>query len=310
MSPLRQASKDYLQIRRALGFKLQRAGQMLPSFIDYLESVGAQRITTEHAVAWAALPAGAQPVYWAARLTVVRGFARYLQTLDPATEIPPTGLPGFRGTARPTPYLYSQAEIVALMDAASSLQTRLGAATMRTVIGLLAVTGMRIGEAVRLDRADLDLGHARLVVRNSKFGKSRQLPLDASTITALRDYLRLRDHVKPHPITQALLIGTRGDRLNLHACEWTFRLLRNRIGLTARPGCRAPRLHDLRHSFAVQTMLDSYRTDGDPTGLLATLSTYLGHADPGATYWYLSAAPELLALAATRLEEHLTEVRS
>jgi integrase/recombinase XerD len=211
---------------------------------------------------------------------------------------------------RPTPFIYTEAEITALMTAASRLKTRLGAATIRTVIGLLAVTGMRIGEAIRLDRDDLDLEYHRLIIHNSKFGKSRQLPLHPTTISVLCDYLEVRDQLKPHPVTAALLIGTRGDRLSRDCAQWTFRLLRDRAGLPARPGTGRPRLHDLRHTFAVNTMLDSYRTHGDPAACAAVLSTYLGHADPGATYWYLSAAPELLALAADRLEHHLTETRS
>lgn len=308
MTALQQAVGNYLATRRALGFKLKTEGEQLRSFAAYMDANGAETVTVAHAVRWAALPASAKPVYWAKRLQAVRGFARYLQPLDPETEIPSSELLPYRGWMRPAPYLYSRAEIVALMAAAGRLQTRLGASTMRTLIGLLAVTGMRVGEAVRLDRDDLDLLHGRLVVRNSKFGKSRQLPLHPTTVTALRDYLMLRDRLKPNPATAALLIGTRGDRLSRGCAEWTFRLLRERVGLTARPGCRAPRLHDLRHSFAVQTMLDSYRSAGDPAASAAVLSTYLGHADPGATYWYLSAAPELLALAATRLEDHLTEV--
>ena len=307
MTALQQAVEDYLRARRALGFKLKNEGEHLTSFVSYMEAVGADTITIDHAVRWATLPASAKPVYWAKRLQAVRGFARYLQPLDPATEIPSNELLPYRGWMRPTPYIYSQAEIVALMAAAGKLQTRLGAATMRTLIGLLATTGMRVGEAVRLDRNDLDLQHRRLVVRNSKFGKSRQLPLHATTVTALRAYLVLRDRLKPKPVTPALLIGTRGERLSRDCAEWSFRLLRERASLTARPGCRAPRLHDIRHSFAVHTMLDSYRTGGDPAACASALSTYLGHADPGATYWYLSAAPELLALAATRLERHPTE---
>jgi integrase/recombinase XerD len=219
----------------------------------------------------------------------------------------PTGLLPSGAWHRPAAYIYSQEEIVALMTAAGGLQTRLGAATMRTLIGLLSVTGMRVGEAIRLDREDLDLQHARLTVRNSKFGKSRQLPLHPTTIAALRDYLQLRDMLKPQPETRALLIGTRGRRLQREAVEWTFRLLRDRAGLQARPGTGPPRLHDMRHSFAVQTMLDAYRSAGDPKAHASALSTYLGHADPAATYWYLSVAPELLALAAARLEAHLTE---
>jgi integrase/recombinase XerD len=308
MSALGQAVEDYLRVRRALGFKMENAGRLLPQFLEYLESVGAETITTEQAVRWSTLPSAANPVWWGVRLTAVRGFARYLQTIDPRAELPPNGvLPTAAGGRRPTPYVYCEADIVALMTAAGSWRPRLSAATMQTLIGLLAVTGMRIGEAIRLDRGDLDLEHARLVVRNSKFGKSRQLPLHPTTIQALRGYLRRRDQLRPHVETEALLITATGKRLDRHNVERQFRRLRSQARLRTRPGARPPRLHDARHSFAVHTMLDSYRAGGDPAARLAQLATYLGHADPAASYWYLSAAPELLALAATRLESHLTE---
>lgn len=197
------------------------------------------------------------------------------------------------------------------MTAAEHLQTRLGSATMRTLIGLLACTGMRVGEAIRLDRRDLDLHRARLVILNTKFGKSRLLPLHPSTVTALGEYLEGRDRLKPITNTTALLIGTRGGRLHHYTAQWTFRLLCQRLGLSARPGSRPPRLADLRHTFAVNAMLDSYRNHGDPARRLLHLSTYLGHIDSANTYWYLSAAPELLALAAARLDDDdLTERNS
>lgn len=299
---------DYLRIRRALGFKLETAGSLLPQFLDYLESVGGETITTDHAVRWATLPSGANPIWWGVRLTVVRGFARYLQTVDPAAELPPSGvLPSAAGGRRPTPYIYTEEEIVALMDAAGSWRPRLSAATMQTLIGLLAVTGMRIGEAIRLDRADLDLEHKRLVVRNTKYGKSRQLALHPTTTRALRAYLRRRDELRPNVETEALLITATGKRLIRDNIERQFRRLRKQTGLTARPGSRPPRIHDIRHTFAVHTMLDSYHNGEDPAARLAQLATYLGHADPAASYWYLSAAPDLLSLAAARLEDHLTE---
>ena len=308
MSPLRQAAEDYLRIRRSLGFKLETAGTLLPQFLDHLESSGAKTITTEHAVWWATLPSDANPIWWGVRLTVVRGFARYLQTLDPAAELPPIGvLPAAASGRRPAPYIYSEKEIVALIDAAENWRPRLSAATMQTLIGLLAVTGMRIGEAIRLDRDHLDLDHRRLVVRNSKFGKSRELPLHPTTTRALRAYLRCREELRPQAETDALLITATGNRLLRDNVERQFRRLRKQTGLTARPGSRPPRIHDIRHSFAVHTMLDSYRDGEDPAVRLAQLATYLGHADPGALYWYLSAAPDLLSLAAARLEQHLTE---
>jgi integrase len=307
MSPLRQQLDDYLHTRRALGFKLISEGALLCSFVSHMETAGADTVTVADALRWATLPSSGKPVYHAKRLRAVRGFARYLHALDPAHELLATDLLSSGGWRRPAPYIYTEEEIAALMAAAGQLKTRLGAATMRTLIGLLAVTGMRVGEAIRLDRDDLDLKHGRLVVNRSKFGKSRRLPLDLTTIIALREYLDTRDALKPQTQTAALLIGTWGGRLHRDVVESTFRLLRKRIGLQARPGSQPPRVHDIRHTFAVHTMLDAYRAGGDPSACASALATYLGHADPGASYWYLSAAPELLALAAARLEAHQTE---
>jgi integrase/recombinase XerD len=310
MSPLRQALEDYLTIRRALGFKLERHGRLLPQFVDYLEDVGADTITTEHALRWATLPSQATPIWWADRLSVVRGFARYLQTIDPAAELPPADLLPTGGSRRATPYLYSDQEIAALLAAAATLRAPLRAATMQTLIGLLAVTGMRIGEAIRLDRGDLDLKHERLAVRNSKFGKSRELALHASTTAALRGYLRCRDELLPRPDTPALFVSLVGKRLRYRDVARTFRRLVERAGLAPRSASCRPRLHSLRHTFAVRSILDGYRDGADVHARLSLLCTYLGHTDPGATYWYLSAAPELLALAAERLEQHRAGGRS
>jgi integrase/recombinase XerD len=254
MSALRQACEDYLRIRRALGFKLERAGESLPRFLDYLESVGAETITTEHVLRWATLPSAAKPVYWQMRLPIVRGFARYLQTIDPAAELPPTGLLPAAGGRHPIPYIYSDAEIAALMAAAGRWRrwrSALGPWTLQTLIGLLAVTGMRIGKAIRLDRNDLDLRHQRVLVRNSKYRKSRQLPLHPTTIEALREYLVLRDQVHPDVETPALLITATGRRLDRRHVEWQFARLRKRVGLTARPGCRPARLHEYADVFVM-----------------------------------------------------------
>ena len=206
---------------------------------------------------------------------------------------------------RATPYLYSEEDITALIEAAGSLRTLYRAATYRTLIALLAVTGMRIGEAIGLDRDDLDCGNGLLTVRNGKFGKSRELPLHPSTVTAFNDYLRRADRPPQPPNAPALLVSTAGGRLLYSNVQNTFHRLIGRAGLTSRSALCWPRLHDLRHSFAVNTILDGYRDGGDPGARLAPLSTYLGHVDPGKTYWYLSAAPELLKLAGDRLERHL-----
>jgi integrase len=303
VSPLRQALAGYLAVRRALGYKLARPEKLLGQFITYLETAGATTLTTEHALAWATLPAG-DASWHAYRLSAVRGFATYLRTIDPSVQVPPADLIPWR-PRRATPYLYSGSDITALIAAAASLRFPLRTATYQTLIGLLAVTGMRVGEAIRLDRADADLDIGVITVRESKFGKSRLVPLHPTTSAALRGYLQLRDRLHPRPSVPAMFISPAGTRLlycNVHS---TFQRLARHAGLQPRSASCRPRIHDLRHSFAVASLLDAYAAGQDGQARLALLSTYLGHVDPAATYWYLSAAPELLALAGQRLEHHL-----
>jgi integrase len=301
MSPLREALADYLQIRRALGYKLERAEKLLLQYLEHLDALGAEKITIENAVSWATLPAaGKNGHWWAFRLSVVRGFARYLHALDDTHQLPPADLLPSR-VHRSIPYLYSDEEILALMAATSALRFPLRQATYRTLIGLLAVTGMRVGEAIRLDRQDLDLQHGVLTVRGTKFGKSRELPVHATTVEALRSYLRQRDRLCPEPATDAVLISPAGTRLLYCNVHTTVRELRHRAGLAPRSAACRPRIHDVRHTFAVRTLLGWYRTGVEVQPRLPLLSTYLGHVHPKDTYWYLQAAPELLQLAAERL---------
>lgn len=300
MTPLRQALADYLSLRRSLGYQLQRSEKLLLQYIDHLESIGAQTITIENALAWTRLPENGESCWWSHRLSVVRGFATYLHTLDPATEIPPTDLLPWHHH-RPTPYLYSEGDIAALIEAAATLRWPLRVATYQTLIGLLAVTGMRVGEAIKLDVGDLDVGRGVIVIRQAKFNKTRELPLHPTTTAALRRYLARRRRHQPPPATPAFFVTTAGTRLLYCDVQWTFHRLVQKAGLGPRAGSR-PRIHGLRHSFAVRTLLDAYRLGEDPEQRLALLSTYLGHVNPAASYWYLSAAPELLSLAAERLD--------
>lgn len=304
MNPLRQALIDYLSVRRALGYKLERDEKLLTQFLAYLEELGQQNITTETALAWATLPAGAHRSWYSYRLSVIRGFATHLRTIDPATEVPPTDLLPWRAR-RATPYLYSEEEIAALLTATATLSGPHRVATYRTLIGLLAVTGMRVGEAIALDRSDFDSGNALLIVRSGKFGKSRELPLHPSTADALRRYLRRQDRPRAARSVPALFVSSAGTRLMYCNVQWTFGRLARHAGLKPHSTSCRPRLHDLRHGFAISTVLDGYRDGNDPAARLPLLSTYLGHVDPAKTYWYLSAAPELLALAGHRLERHL-----
>jgi integrase/recombinase XerD len=301
MNAPRDMLLDYLTIRRRLGYKLDRAEQLLSQFLDFLDGRGEQLVTIDNAVAWATLPADATANWWAFRLSQVRGFARYLHAHDLAHQVPPADLLP-RRSRRSTPYLYSDDEIAALMRATRSLRLPLQQATHGTLIGLLAVTGMRVGEALRLDRADVDLRHGVMTVRHSKYGKSRLLPLHPSTVRALRAYVRVRNRHCPTPTTDAFLISSRGTRVDHSDLNRTFRKLLRRAGIQSRsPSCR-PRPADFRHAFAVHTLIDWYRAGADVHAQLPLLSTYLGHSEPRNTYWYLQAAPELLALAAERLE--------
>ena len=302
--PLRDALGDYLSLRRALGFQLANAGRLLGQFVGYLEAHGMDTITTEHALAWATQPARASAHWQAIRLSAVRGFAAYLHSLDPSAEAIPAGQ--FRpGVCRATPYLYSPAEIGSLITAAAGLRPRLRAATYQTLISLLAITGIRIGEAIGLDDGDFDAGRELLVVRNTKYGKHRLVPLHPSAVQALARYAGLRRHAHPFPASPALFLSTAGTRLLHSNISLTFAGLAGQAGITRRSASCRPRIHDLRHSFAVATVLGWYRDGADIPALMPRLSTYLGHTDPQHTFWYLSAAPELMALAGQRLEAHL-----
>jgi integrase/recombinase XerD len=256
-------------------------------------------LTTELAVAWATKPADAPPFRWKSRLSIARGFARHLQTIDPATQVPPLRLLAFR-RVRPAPYLYTPAEIQALLAVTDTVKPPLRAATYRTLLGLLAVTGMRVGEAIDLDRDDVDLRIRRLTIRSAK-GDGRRLPLHPSTARALGAYGRLRDRLCPTATTASFFVSTVGTRPIYECVRDEFVKLRARTGLHDRRP--VPRLHDLRHSFAMRTLLDWHRTGVDVAARLPLLQAWLGHRHPASTYYYLQAAPELLALAAQRLPD-------
>lgn len=306
MSSLRQALEDYLRMRRALGYKLKGPDRQLERFVTYLEQTGAETVTIENAIAWATQPAQADPGYWGQRLSVVRQFARHLQTLDPECEVPPTQLLPAR-SRRAIPYPYTTQQISALMRAAATLPSPLMAATYPTLLGLLAVGGLRLGEAVGLDRDDVDTRHRLLRVIDSKFGKSREVPLHDSAMRALARYSSRRDQLCPEPASEAFFLSTTGTRLlhpNIHR---TFSPLKREAGLAPLSTRCRPRLHDLRHRFAVNTLIDWYRQGVDVQARLPVLSTYMGHVEPRDTYWYMSAAPELLGLVAGRLESTIEE---
>jgi len=231
----------------------------------------------ESTLAWVTLPGGSDS-WRALRLSAVRGFAAYLHALDDAHPVPPADLCPNR-PARATPYPYSDQQIAALMAATVILRGRLRQATYRTLIGLLAVTGMRVGEAIRLDRDDVDLAHGVLTVRDTKFGKSRELPVHSSTVKALRDYARERDRLCREPTVQAVLVSQAETRLLYCAVHATFKQLRDHAGLRSRSVTCRPRIHDFRHRFAVQTLLDWYRSGVDVQPLIAA-AVYVSRAHP------------------------------
>ncbi len=299
MSPLAASLDEYLGLRRSLGYKLERAGELLADFVASAERAGADHVTVEGAVEWALRAEDTGSSWRAQRLGVVRGFARYLHAIDPDHQVPPAGLLP-RGR-RPAPFLYAEADIASLMAAARRLRTPLRAATMETLIGLAAVTGLRVGELLRLDRADLNVETDVLTVRNTKLGRSRHVPLHPTPTESLVAYGLRRDELFPRPIGDALFISTAGTRLRSGNLQAAFAEVVDLAGLPTPQGQNGPRLGNMRHSFAVQTMLDWHTDQADVGPLLPVLSTYLGHVSPASTYWYLSASPPLLAAAARRL---------
>ncbi|MFV2008000.1 MAG: tyrosine-type recombinase/integrase [Longimicrobiales bacterium] len=306
MSDLPQILRDYLTLRRSLGFKLEREGSLLPDFVAFLDKSGSPVITSALALAWATQPSAATAHWWATRLSMVRAFARYVRTIDARTEVPPQdALP--RTRPRQQPYIYSDADVMGLMAVTHRIGDPFRAHTYRTLIGLLASTGMRVGEAIDLDRTDLDRQDGVLTVRDAKFGKSREIPLHSTTLEAIEDYARHRRRRFSRPVNSAFLLSLAGSRLLYQNVHLTFLRLVEWAGLSDRKP-RRPRIHDLRHAFAVRTLIDAYRAGLDVERQLPVLSTYLGHVNPSSTYWYLSAVPELLGAAAQRLESSLGEL--
>jgi integrase/recombinase XerD len=299
VSDLSSQLADYLVLRRSLGYKLERAGEVLTGFVDHLDRLGQDHITTMAALEWVTSSPTASPGWRAGQLGMVRCFARYAQAVDPAHEIPPTWLLPSR-LRRPAPYLYSDEEIGALMSATNRLRSPLRCLTTETIIGLMAVSGIRVGEVLRLDRGDLSSdGH--LAVRNSKAGKSRILPLRPSSIEGLRSFASRRDEVMPNPASQAMFISSTGTRLSSGSLRSAFAETVEAAHLVAGSGDTRLRIGDLRHSFAVKTLTVWHEQGRDVQALLPLLSAYMGHVSPASTYWYLSSCPHLLTAAAGRV---------
>jgi len=308
MNTLREAVRQYLDMRRGLGFKLREAGKALIDFVAFLEQHHASHITSTLALAWAQQPSNAQPAHWAQRLSFVRGFARYRSATDPHTQIPALGLLPFQ-PKRARPYLYSEEEICSLLQAALRMPYRYERGKLRPrvfhcLFGLLSVSGLRLGEARNLELQDVDLKAGVLTIRGAKFGKTRLVPLQASTCAVLADYLARRQrHWAGRTVSSYLFVSSRGNRLDGGDIHRTFYALSRQIGLRGPSDRRGPRLHDMRHRFATNTLVQWYRSGQDPERRLPLLSAYLGHVHVADTQWYLEGSPELMREAMQRLQQ-------
>ena len=301
MTRLQEAVQHYIEMRQSLGYKLDKARVLLPDFVSFLEQKRSSHITIPLAVEWSQRNPAVQPAEWAQRLTIVRCFARHWSATDPRTEIPPWGLMPHR-PRRARPYLYSDEEILRLLQAARRLGGLRGL-TYHCLFGLLSVTGMRISEALNLQSEDVDLAEGVLTVRGAKFGKSRLVPIHASTRKVLSDYIQNRDRVLARNLL-CFFVSKRGNRLDGGEVRRTFYALSRSIGLRGPTASHGPRLHDFRHRLAVRTLVQWYRSGHEVERRLPILSTYLGHVHVSDTYWYLTACPELMGLAVKRLERH------
>lgn len=312
-SSMVQLAREYLAYRRDLGFELDMPGKYVLQFATYVDRTKYRGpLTIALALRWAQLPKGTTLVYRAQRLAAIRSFAKYCAVFDPATEIPPPGLLG-PAHFRTTPYIYSEAELSVLLATARNLppprNTFLPGKELRphtyvTFFGLLACTGMRVSEALKLTRTDVDWDQGVLTIRMTKFRKSRLVPMHSSTILAMRRYAELRDRILPLAMSDAFFVSTRGTALSYSVAETTFiRYLRPQLSWSPQTGGRAPRIHDFRHTFACRRLLQWCKEGANIDHCIAALSTYLGHVEVRDTYWYLTGVPELFALVAARFEQ-------
>lgn len=303
MSNLQDYLEGYLALRQALGYKLRTHRSSLKDFVQFASEEKTTTITTRLALAWAMKPAGAKPKWWAYRLRMVHHFALYVRGRDHATEVPPLKLLPY-SHQRPKPYIYSEEEISRIIAAAKALPCRKGlrGSTYSTLFSLIWVTGLRISEALALDRDDVNLANQLLTIRNTKFGKSRLVPVHASAANALAHYAHCRDQIFPNAQSPSFFLSIFGTRPTTAIAQLTFRQLCFKIGIRDARGGKGPRIHDMRHSFAVKSLIDVYKADCNIEQAVDALSFYMGHVGPSSTYWYFSAVPELLELARNRLE--------
>jgi integrase len=296
--------EEYLAVRRTLGYKLRERGRLLRGFVEFAKREGADYVTTELALKWATQPIHSTKAQWANRLGMVRRFASYCHGNDPRNVVPPLDLLPYR-FRRVSPYLFTDEQIRKLIKAARQLPSAVGLRphTYATLFGLYVVTGLRASEALHLQHDDVDLGGGVLTIRESKFGKSRYVPLHLSTQRALRGYTTLRDRLLPNPVSPCFFLSDRGTRVTYYMLRSTFAKVCRQVGLRSRGDSHGPRVHGFRHRLAIQTLLRWYRRGVDVERHLPQLATYLGHANITNTQWYLTATPQLLRYALNRVEE-------
>lgn len=302
--------QEYLKFRRSCGYQLEAPGKELMLFAHYVEQTGHKgSLTTELAVRWAKLPQNANPRYWATRYDIVRRFAEYRFLFDPATEIPPKGFLG-PSKRRLSPHIYSDEEIAAFLQAASQLTPTDGLhpRTYVTLFSLLISTGLRISEVLNLSHKDADLNTGVLTIKETKFRKSRLVPVHPSTLQALRRYSKFRDSSHPGGArSKTFFLSEKGIPLNYRVVLYVFLKLRHKLGW--QEATRKPRIHDFRHTFVVRRLLKWYEEGANLDQKILALSTYLGHVQVTDTYWYLSAVPELLAIVSDKFEKFATKER-
>ncbi len=311
MTSLAERLRSYLAVRRGLGCDLATTERILRRFVAFAEQEQAEFLSPMLFLRWKEQFGSANNNTWSARLGIVRRFAGWLQGFDSRNEVPPANLVTGR-LRRARPYIYTIEQITQIVATAAQLPSDYGlrGLTCATLFGLIAVTGLRISEAIGLDDGDVDLNEAVVTVRQSKNGKSRWLPISSSTAQRLAAYRRIRTRVG-NLQQPSFFQWDNGRRPTDCGLRYNFALVSQQLGLREpsrlRKHGRGPRVHDLRHTFAVQTILGWYRHGLDPDREMAKLSTYLGHSGPNGTYWYIEAVPELLRLAAERAERSLAQ---
>jgi len=301
---------QYLKFRRGLGYRLRIEGRLLQQFGRFADSVGHKGpLTIELALRWAQLPEGCDRLYCARRLEIVRCFARHLAVTELKTEVPARNMLG-PAHRRTTPFIYADAEVSAMMAAARRLSPSKGVRprTYMTLLGLLACTGLRISEALRLERSDVDLGQGVLTIRETKFRKTRLVPIHSTAIPALQEYACHRDQLVAAPQCNRFFVSQQGLALPYSTVRNVFRKLCASLQFPKRAARRSPRLHDLRHTFACRRIERWYDDRIDLDNAISALSVYLGHAKVSDTYWYLTATPGLMSSAAQRFESFASKV--